>query len=33
MLESGLEDITNPGLEFISNSMPTIGSSLSITME
>ncbi len=33
MLESWLEDITNPGLEFISNSEATIGSSLSITME
>ena len=33
MLESWLEDIKNPGLEFINNSEPTIGSSLSITME
>lgn len=33
MLDSWLEDITNPGLEFINNSESTIGSSLSITME
>jgi len=33
MLENWLEDIKNPGLEFINNSTPTIGSSLSITMK
>ncbi|MCP4523290.1 MAG: DNA repair protein RadA, partial [Candidatus Gracilibacteria bacterium] len=34
MLESGLEDLKNPGLEFInSTESATIGSSLSITME
>jgi DNA repair protein RadA/Sms len=33
MLENWLQDIENPGLEFINNSESTIGSSLSITME
>ncbi|MDD2871670.1 MAG: DNA repair protein RadA [Candidatus Gracilibacteria bacterium] len=33
MGESGLSDLKNPGLEFINSSSPTIGSSLSITME
>ncbi len=33
MWDTGLIDIPNPGLEFISDSLDTIGSALSITME
>ncbi|MDD3646745.1 MAG: DNA repair protein RadA [Candidatus Gracilibacteria bacterium] len=33
MGEKGLVDLKNPGLEFISSNEPTIGSSLSITIE
>jgi len=33
MWELGLEDIPNPGLEFISDDSDTIGSALSVTME
>ena len=33
MWEAGLEDIPNPGLEFISDDNDTIGSALSVTME
>jgi hypothetical protein len=33
MEEKGLLDLKNPGLEFINNKQPTVGSSLSITME
>lgn len=33
MNEIGLSDLKNPGLEFVSNSTPSIGSSLSITIE
>ena len=33
MGDTGLSDIKNPGLEFINSNKPTIGSSLSITIE
>lgn len=33
MEENGLQDIKNPGMEFISNNAPSVGSSLSITLE
>lgn len=33
MTETGLQDLSNPGLEFIETKDPSIGSSLSITME
>jgi len=33
MWETGLVDIPNPGLEFISDEVDTVGSALSVTME